>query len=57
MALRGHRNGVLATTDIKIVILYDLFSPIVLTSEATTPPKEVILLQAGALGAVWSLGA
>jgi len=57
MALRGYRGGFLAAKDINIVLFFVLFSPIELTSETKTPPKEVVLLQAGALGSVSFHGA
>jgi len=57
MALRVYRGGFLAAKDINIVLFFVLFSPIELTSETKTPPKEVVLLQAGALGSVSFHGA
>jgi hypothetical protein len=37
MALRGYRGGFLAAKDVKIVLFFRPFSPIVLTSETITP--------------------
>jgi hypothetical protein len=56
MALCGHRGGFLAAKDANILLFFVLFSPIELTSETKTSPKEVILLQAGALGIIWPYG-
>jgi hypothetical protein len=50
------RGGFLAAKDAKIVLFFVIFSPIVLPSETKTSPKEVILLQAGALGIIWPYG-